>query len=149
MTDAPQPTSPTDPLATFPPLPEAERDRSAEFYGFVALSLTYLLFVIYLAWALLPDSALEALGVAYYPSREWALLVPAWTVVLVLLTYWSHLAIALFRAPALSEPCTLTVACGAPLPPLSRLEPVELPIGLVNRALYKAPGSPLIFPDSS
>ena len=69
MADAPPPTSPTDPLAAFPPLSEAERDRSPEFYGFVALSLTYLLFVVYLAWALLPDTALEALGVAYYPSR--------------------------------------------------------------------------------
>ena len=65
----PEPTSPKDPLAHFPPLPEADRDRSPEFYGFVALSLTYLLFVVYLAWALLPDAALEALGVVWYPSR--------------------------------------------------------------------------------
>lgn len=65
-----QPTSPTAPLASFPPLPPPEaRSRAPEFYGFVAWTSTYLLFVLYLLWAFLPDAAVLALGVTWYPNR--------------------------------------------------------------------------------
>lgn len=64
------PTSPVSPLAPYPPLLPAEsRSRAPEFYGFVAWASTYLLFVLYLAWALLPDRAILALGVSWYPNR--------------------------------------------------------------------------------
>lgn len=43
--------------------------RAPEFYGFVALTSTYLLFIIYLLWALLPDEYIVWLGVTWYPSR--------------------------------------------------------------------------------
>lgn len=61
------PPSPAAPLARFPP--PAARSRAPEFYGFVAWTATYLLFALLLLWALLPDAALAALGVAWYPSR--------------------------------------------------------------------------------
>lgn len=41
-------------------------------------------------------------------SREWAILVPAWTVVLVLLTYFSYFALALARTPGFSDLSTIT-----------------------------------------
>lgn len=64
------PTSPVSPLAPYPPLlPTESRSRAPEFYGFVAWASTYLLFVLYLAWALLPDRAILALGVSWYPNR--------------------------------------------------------------------------------
>ena len=65
-----EPTSPTSPLAPYPPiLPTETRSRAPEFYGFVAWAGTYLLFVLYLLWAFLPDAAIRALGVAWYPNR--------------------------------------------------------------------------------
>ncbi len=65
-----EPTSPTAPLAPYPPLPPPEaRSRAPEFYGFVAWTATYLLFVLYLLWAFLPDDAILALGVTWYPNR--------------------------------------------------------------------------------
>lgn len=74
-----QPSSPTSPIEseahahvqaqqlTWPP-PE-HRSRAPEFYGFVAWTSTYLLFVIYLLWAFLPDELIIWLGVTWYPNR--------------------------------------------------------------------------------
>ncbi|KAI0690075.1 hypothetical protein C8T65DRAFT_672121 [Cerioporus squamosus] len=146
-----QPTSPTSPLAP----------RAPEFYGFVAWTSTYLLFVLYLLWAFLPDELILALGVAWYPNRcvgtpafsssrplthgrssppglgrhpriayrtrnanrtihtrplfvsvvsEWSLLIPAYGMVLVLLTYFTYFALALAGTPAFSDMRTITAA---------------------------------------
>jgi hypothetical protein len=68
--DKDEPTSPASPLARFPPLPPAEsRSRAPEFYGFVAWAVTYLLFVLYFLWAILPDEWIIWLGVSWYPNR--------------------------------------------------------------------------------
>jgi hypothetical protein len=65
-----EPTSPSSPLAQFPPLPSAEsRSRAPEFYGFVAWTVTYLLFILYFLWAILPDEWIIWLGVTWYPNR--------------------------------------------------------------------------------
>ncbi|OSD05237.1 PIG-P-domain-containing protein [Trametes coccinea BRFM310] len=104
-----EPTSPTAPLAPYPPvLPTDSRSRAPEFYGFVAWASTYLLFVLYLLWAFLPDEHILALGVSWYPNREWALLIPAYGMVLVLLTYFTYFALALARTPAFNDISTIT-----------------------------------------
>jgi phosphatidylinositol N-acetylglucosaminyltransferase subunit P len=63
-------TSPTSPLAAFPPpaAPSA-RSRASEYYGFVALTSTALAYVLYIAWALLPPSVWDAIGITWYPNR--------------------------------------------------------------------------------
>jgi hypothetical protein len=64
------PTSPTSPLAPFPPpLPAESRSRAPEFYGFVAWAVTYLFFILYFLWAILPDEWIVWLGVSWYPNR--------------------------------------------------------------------------------
>ncbi|KAI0032418.1 PIG-P, partial [Vararia minispora EC-137] len=141
------PTSPTEPLAPFPPV--SSRSRTAELYGFVALSTTYVLFAVYVLWALLPSGALETVGIRWYPDREWALRIPAWTLVAVLLAYSTHLAIALHRTPPLSSPSTLSGPCAHPRalalpapPPAWRSAPpttYDVPITLVNHALLRRP----------
>jgi phosphatidylinositol glycan class P protein len=71
--DSNEPTSPASPIAAYPPLliPEDElpTGSAAEFYGFVAWLATAVLWFAYLLWALLPDEALRAIGIAWYPSR--------------------------------------------------------------------------------
>ena len=64
-----EPTSPTAPLAAFPPQPEEYRSRAPEFYGFVAWSSTYLLFVLFILWGFLPDAWIVWSGVTWYPNR--------------------------------------------------------------------------------
>ncbi|KAI0087403.1 PIG-P-domain-containing protein [Irpex rosettiformis] len=166
------PTSPVSPLAVYPPQPPTEvRSRAPEFYGFVAWSLTYLLYCFFLLWALLPDTYLIRLGISWYPSRqvsippsicsssqlihvspEWALLLPAYTVVLVLLTYCAYLALALAGTPSFSDVSTLTDSkahlpdADVPTNPyLSHARPnaipvmYDIPIGMVNRVIYSVP----------
>lgn len=33
---------------------------------------------LYVAWACVPSSVLDALGITYYPSRYWVIAVPVW-----------------------------------------------------------------------
>ncbi|KAI0066879.1 PIG-P-domain-containing protein [Artomyces pyxidatus] len=146
------PTSPVSPLAPYPPLPAPDdRSRAPEFYGFAAWFSTYLLYVLYLLWALLPDAWIRALGVQWYPSREWALLVPAWTAVAGLLTYWTYFALALYGTPAFDD--VRAIADGQGLVPVGEEEWAEhagvdaipevydIPIGLVNRVVYGRTGA--------
>ncbi|KAH7886995.1 PIG-P-domain-containing protein [Phlebopus sp. FC_14] len=141
-----EPTSPVTPLAPSPK--EPPRSRSAEFYGFVALTSTSILFVVYVLWALLPDEYIVWLGIEWYPSREWALLLPAYSIVLVLLTYFTYFSLALTRTPALSDVSAI-IDSRAHLPPLHVTTPYlkhadphaipevyDIPIGVVNRVLY-------------
>jgi len=46
-----------------------EKSRVPEFYGFVVWASTSFLFVLYVLWALLPDSWITALGISWYPNR--------------------------------------------------------------------------------
>ena len=134
------PTSPTSPLAPFPPpLPAESRSRAPEFYGFVAWAVTYLLFLLYFLWAILPDEWIVWLGVSWYPNRyalsfsggkgshalssnlpivrEWALLVPAWSIVVALLTYFTYFSMTIRGTPAFSDISTYTGRLVSILPP--------------------------------
>ncbi|KAJ7741955.1 PIG-P-domain-containing protein [Mycena maculata] len=144
------PMSPLSPLAPFPPIPSPEyRSRAPEFYGFVAWTSTSFLYFVYLLWALLPDDYIEWLGIDWYPNREWAILFPAYSVVLVLLTYFVYFALAIFGTPAFSDMRAITDS-RAHIPPVNEEcnpylayadvevvpELFDIPIGLVNRATY-------------
>jgi hypothetical protein len=52
--------------------------ESAEVYGFCLYVSSFVIFVLYLLWSLLPDEYLISLGITYYPSKWWALALPAW-----------------------------------------------------------------------
>ncbi|KAJ6487744.1 PIG-P-domain-containing protein [Mycena sanguinolenta] len=147
------PTSPLSPLAPYPPIPSSEyRSRAPEFYGFVAWTSTSFLYFVYLLWALLPDEYIEWLGIKWYPSREWAILFPAWSIVAVLLAYFVYFALALYGTPAFSD-ISAIIDSRAHLPPVNRErnpyfqyanpdvvpDLYDIPIGLVNRVCYSPP----------
>ena len=77
-----EPTSPTAPLAAYPPQPEGYRSRAPEFYGFVAWSSTYLLFILYILWGFLPDEWIIWSGVTWYPNRYFPLILSFWVLYL-------------------------------------------------------------------
>ncbi|KAJ3485590.1 hypothetical protein NLI96_g4845 [Meripilus lineatus] len=141
-------TSPVSPLAPYPLPPTEVRSRAPEFYGFVAWTSTYLVFLFFLLWALLPDEYIVWLGVSWYPNREWALLLPSYSIVLVLLTYFTYFALAIAGTPAFSDLSTITDSkallpdVDEPNPYLGHASPnavpemFDIPIGLVNRVLY-------------
>ncbi|GAA5829555.1 hypothetical protein JCM3766R1_001221 [Sporobolomyces carnicolor] len=75
----------------FPPRNPTDPSPTVESQGFVLYISSALLFVVYLAWSFLPDHALDAIGIEWYPSREWALLIPSWITVTVLYVYVGYL----------------------------------------------------------
>ncbi|KAK7466478.1 hypothetical protein VKT23_005199 [Stygiomarasmius scandens] len=152
------PTSPTSPVASFPSSPPEYKSRAPEFYGFVAWTSTSFLFVVYVLWALLPDECIVWLGIDWYPNREWAILFPAWSIVVVLLTYFVYFALTLHGTPAFNHTSTIADSRGQ-FPKLSfekgedekrallsayapfanhdtTPELYDIPIGIVNRVLY-------------
>jgi phosphatidylinositol N-acetylglucosaminyltransferase subunit P len=62
------PRSPTAPHR-WPPESDQHRSRAPEFYGFVAWTSTYFLFILDMLWSVLPDEYLEWLGITLYPNR--------------------------------------------------------------------------------
>ncbi|KAI5122244.1 hypothetical protein M0805_007109 [Coniferiporia weirii] len=153
MDQSDEPTSPRSPLAPYPPNPAQLKSRAPEFYGFVAWTSTYALFVLYVLWAVFPDEWIVWLGIEWYPSREWAVLLPAYSVMLILLTYFTYWALALYNTPPLDGVCTITdthahipAPATTPNPFLAAASPTavphvyDLPIGFVNRVLYDRRG---------
>jgi len=149
------PTSPRTPLAPYPPYRTQEISRAPEIYGFVAYTSTSVLFILYVLWALLPDSWILAIGIDWYPSRDWANLLPAYSAILILLTYFTYWALALFSTPSFGSLSTITdsrahvadnpismAGEGFSNPYLAAALPnaiphmYDIPIGLVNRVLY-------------
>ncbi|KAF8307164.1 PIG-P-domain-containing protein [Clavulina sp. PMI_390] len=146
-------TSNTSPAEAQPPaVPPTDTfpaTRAREFYGFVALVSTALLFIAYVLWGLLPGEWLWAAGIQWYPNREWAILLPAWSVMLILFAYFGYLALALYSTPSLSSlSCITDEYAWAPsgeesakfYEKFAALDTIpeiyDMPIGLVNRVLY-------------
>ncbi|ESK85036.1 phosphatidylinositol class p [Moniliophthora roreri MCA 2997] len=131
--------------------PQTNRSKAPEFYGFVAWTSTSFLFVVYLLWALLPDEYIVALGVDWYPNREWALLLPSYSIFLVLLTYWVYMSLTIYGTPAFDDvsaiadsrsqfamPSENSTVSGYTTHAREDATPAlyDIPIGLVNRVLY-------------
>ncbi|GEM07252.1 phosphatidylinositol N-acetylglucosaminyltransferase subunit P [Rhodotorula toruloides] len=178
----PAPSSPTKTLATVLPLlsePPADRSASSlpaqfppreptdpaptvESQGFVLYIGSHVAYCAYLVWAFLPEPWLEAIGIEWYPSRDWALLVPAWVVMLVAFVYVSYFFLNMHNTPRLNSLSLLddsrafvhpparppALSNGAPRPPTplwahavlaeeDAIPPLyDLPIEVVNRVLY-------------
>ncbi|EIW68636.1 hypothetical protein TREMEDRAFT_23916, partial [Tremella mesenterica DSM 1558] len=115
---------------------------STEIYALIAVLGTYILFGLYLSWAFLPVNWLEKIGWSWFPSQEWAIVVPCWMMLCVLLTYWSYAALMAYNTPPFDSLRSFTDPF-AKIPPKSSSpedsfaeEAVDLPIDLVNRILY-------------
>ena len=46
--------------------------------------------VLFMLWAYTPEAVLEAHGVTYYPSKYWAVALPAWACATVVFVYWLY-----------------------------------------------------------
>ncbi|KAI8989442.1 PIG-P-domain-containing protein, partial [Pilobolus umbonatus] len=119
-----------------------------EYYGFGLYLSSFVVFIIYIIWAYVPDEILHSLGISYYPNRYWALAIPTWIMTLVWFIFISFMAINLMNtAPFDSYDCItdehanimcmdrelVTTARSADWMP----ELHDIPIGLVNAFLYQ------------
>ena len=60
------------------------------FVGWVASNLSYGIFIF---WAMAPDSFLRDIGITYYPSRYYALALPAYALVVLFLVGVMYMAV--------------------------------------------------------
>ncbi|KAK1270121.1 Phosphatidylinositol N-acetylglucosaminyltransferase subunit P [Acorus gramineus] len=69
------------------PQPQSLRGvpKLSEVYGFVGSISTVVAMVIFFVWAYIPEPWLHSLGITYYPSRYWALAVPTYAIVTIVL----------------------------------------------------------------
>lgn len=86
-----------------PPSDAAPLRPTREYYGFALFIVATLLWLGWIAWALTPDAVLQSLGVAWYPNREWAFLIPAWSLFAVLAVYAVFIGLNARSTPELDE----------------------------------------------
>ncbi|XP_057303631.1 phosphatidylinositol N-acetylglucosaminyltransferase subunit P-like [Hydractinia symbiolongicarpus] len=100
---------------------------SRAIYGFVLYVSTYVIFGMYMLWALLPDSCLHALGLTYIPARHWVITFPflvcfgvAFTVCVYVIRNW-------LDTPDVEDLDTFTDEFQRVLPE----EDLDLPVGAI------------------
>ncbi|SPO26267.1 uncharacterized protein UTRI_02543 [Ustilago trichophora] len=86
----------------------AARSNAGEYYGFALFIFATVLWIGWIAWALTPDEMLESIGIAWYPNREWAFLIPAWSLFAVLAVYATFIGLNARNTPELEEISNVT-----------------------------------------
>ncbi|PIA32594.1 hypothetical protein AQUCO_04400056v1 [Aquilegia coerulea] len=64
---------------------EEHGPKPSEVYGFVGSISIVVATVIFFMWAYIPESWLHLTGITYYPSKYWAVAVPTYSMVAVVL----------------------------------------------------------------
>lgn len=64
-------------------------------YAFVAWIASMVVFIVFLLWAFSPRSFLHAIGITYYPSRYYAIALPAYMIMLIFVINLGYIGINL------------------------------------------------------
>lgn len=126
---------------------------SAEVYGFVGFVSSAVALVLYLIWAFVPDEVLEQHGITYYPTKHWAVAIPAWFLVAVVSIVCAYEGLNMMCVKPLTDIRTVrdgsskapasvglsSAVCNAAvsMPPLC-----HVPLEDVSRVLYGGGGGP-------
>lgn len=70
---------------------------SKSILSFVAWTASIFVYLCFLAWALLPSKTLHYIGVTYYPSRYYAVALPAYVLVVYVLSGVAYVGINLWN----------------------------------------------------
>ncbi|XP_048336111.1 phosphatidylinositol N-acetylglucosaminyltransferase subunit P isoform X2 [Ziziphus jujuba] len=73
--------------------------KSSEVYGFVGSITTIVATAVFLVWAYVPESWLHSIGISYYPSRYWALAVPTYTIMAIVLALGFYIGLNFMSTP--------------------------------------------------
>ncbi|CAI0374429.1 unnamed protein product [Linum tenue] len=74
--------------------------KPSEVYGFVGSITTIVATVIFLAWAYVPEPWLHSIGISYYPNRYWALAVPTYCMVAIVLGLAFYIGLNFISTPS-------------------------------------------------
>ena len=116
--------------------------RQTEVYGFVGWVASGSIAAAYLVWAFSTDETLFSVGIAYFPSRYWALAIPAFLTTVLLAILPALAATILRNSQPLSSvnlifdqhtkpPAEGKATHPDAIPPL-----YDIPISVVNSLLY-------------
>ncbi|KAH9613254.1 hypothetical protein KSS87_008441 [Heliosperma pusillum] len=120
--------------------------KPAEVYGFVGSITTVVVTVIFFIWAYFPDQWLHSIGIFYYPSRYWAIALPTYCMVVIVLTLAFYIGLNFMATPPPTsfnviydehsrEPEMLTTLAGEddrPIEPIS-----DIGIHQINEFIFK------------
>jgi len=82
---------------------------SRAVYGFVMFLSFNIFFVVYLIWALVPESYFEQIGIDFLPQRHWAVSVPIYILtVLFVFAFCIYPSLGLLMTPHLNDIRTIT-----------------------------------------
>ncbi|PNT49524.1 hypothetical protein POPTR_002G134800v4 [Populus trichocarpa] len=73
--------------------------KSSEVYGFVGSITTVVATAIFFVWAYVPENWLQAIGIFYYPNKYWALAVPTYGMVTILLALLFYVGLNFMSTP--------------------------------------------------
>lgn len=74
-----------------------------EVYGFLGWITSSVLYLVYIVWACTPDAVLHWHGITYYPSKYWAIAIPTWLCVSLVMVYYLYLCLNGIMANRLSR----------------------------------------------
>ncbi|XP_077235848.1 phosphatidylinositol N-acetylglucosaminyltransferase subunit P-like isoform X4 [Tasmannia lanceolata] len=86
-------------VSEYPVSSEEQGPKSFEIYVFAGSITTVVTTAIYLIWAYTPEPCLYSLGITYYPSRYWALSLPAFAMVAVVLAMVFYIGLNFMVTP--------------------------------------------------
>lgn len=70
-----------------------------DIYAFVGWIGTIASYAIFLTWALVPDDYLRQVGITYYPSKYYALALPCYVIVCIVLVILAYVGISMILNP--------------------------------------------------
>ena len=116
--------------------------------GLLLYAGSWLGFGAWLAWAYVPDRVLHAWGVTWYPSKYWALALPAWALVALAFAFVAYFFANIMSEAPLDSLSVVTDAHARPLPAQCAccadggVPPfADVPPELVSAARYGRPGA--------
>ncbi|XP_005089042.1 phosphatidylinositol N-acetylglucosaminyltransferase subunit P [Aplysia californica] len=120
------------------PSPTPER----AVYGFVFYLASFVGFVVYIVWAYVPDAWLHSVGLTYWPQKYWAVAVPTYFCVAVILAFIAYTGLIFLKTAPITDGRTITDSKAIIYDSHVELQPNALPplrdldISTVNRILY-------------
>ncbi|GFR87705.1 phosphatidylinositol N-acetylglucosaminyltransferase subunit P [Elysia marginata] len=77
-------------------------------YGFALYIASFALFGLYIVWAYVPDPWLHWLGLTYWPQKYWAVALPVYFCVAIVLSYVAYVGLIFQQTAPLSDMSTIT-----------------------------------------
>ena len=119
-----------------------KKKSNIAIYGFVYWVTTFVLLLLYLVWAFLPEKILREIGIAYYPDKYWALSMPLYAFITIFFLPVFYFSLNLINNCPLDSFQTITDENAMPYEVKENfnnddLEAIsDIPIEMVNQLLY-------------